>query len=245
MSKNISYKYLTVSSSSNQYCLDQMKNLDQSRLHTVYTMHQTQGRGQIGRTWYCGEGKDLAMSLVYFPNNLKAKNQFKLNMQFSLVIRELVEVLTHRKATIKWPNDIYIDDKKLAGILIQNMVRGANINSSILGVGINVNTSTFPKDLPNPCSVKQFTEGEMDILAIVHKSSERFLAMIAENHSFDSLKEEYEAFMYGKGVIRKYKAGEHIFDGVISGIEQDGQLRMLIDGQERLFAFREISYLAV
>lgn len=243
MSKNISYKYLTVSSSTNQYCLDHLKHFDKNRLHTIYTMHQTQGRGQIGRNWYCGEGKDLAMSMIYFPNDLRANNQFKLNMQLSLVIRELVEKLTQRKTTIKWPNDIYIDSDKLAGILIQNMVRGANINSSILGVGVNVNTTVFPKDLPNPCSLNQVTGEQWDILSIVHKSSERFQEIVTEDHSFQYLKEEYESFMYAKDVSRKYKIGEHILDGVISGIENDGQLRILIDGQERFFAFREISYL--
>lgn len=245
MNENLSYKYLTVSPSTNQFCLDHMKALEKDRLHTVYTMHQTQGRGQIGRTWYCGEGKDLAMSMVYFPQELKANNQFKLNMQLSLVVRKLIEDLTGQETKIKWPNDIYIDSKKVAGILIQNMVRGNNINSSILGVGININTTSFPTDLPNPCSIKQVTGTQKDIMSIVHKSTESFLEMVTETRSFQDLKKEYETHMFGKDVSRKYKVAEHIVDGVISGIENDGQLRILINGQERFFAFREISYIPI
>ena len=234
------YKYLSTSPSTNQYCLENLESFDKDALTVVYTSVQTSGRGQIGRKWYCGEGLDLATSFVYFPQDLKAIDQFQINLLFSLSMREAIQNITKQETLIKWPNDIYIGDRKVAGILIQNMIRGEQIKATVMGIGLNVNTRSFPEDLPNPISVSQIIETDLNIVEVLHSLAHKLCHSISHQRDPAQMKNDFEQEMYGLKVKRQFKIDEHIVEGVILGIHPSGRLKVEIDGVERQFGFREI-----
>src|ERR1700747_2779313 len=107
----------------------------------IYTKKQTAGRGQRGNTWVSEDGKNLTMCFVFHPNFLNAANSFLLSMTVSLALHDLLtELLTEKQEVkIKWPNDILIDGKKVAGILIENVLREEQLSSSVIGIGLNLN----------------------------------------------------------------------------------------------------------
>jgi BirA family transcriptional regulator, biotin operon repressor / biotin---[acetyl-CoA-carboxylase] ligase len=119
--------------------------------------HQWAGKGQRGKTWTAERDQSLLMSLVIEPSFLKISNQFLLSAATALGIAETVGQVVKEKWTIKWPNDIYWNDRKAAGILIENIIRGENWCWAVVGIGINLNQGIFPSDIPNAVSLKQIT----------------------------------------------------------------------------------------
>jgi BirA family transcriptional regulator, biotin operon repressor / biotin---[acetyl-CoA-carboxylase] ligase len=119
--------------------------------------HQWAGKGQRGKTWTAERDQSLLMSLIIEPSFLKVSNQFLLSAATTLGITETIGQLVKEKWTIKWPNDIYWDDRKAAGILIENIIRGGNWSWAVVGIGVNLNQVTFSADIPNAVSLKQIT----------------------------------------------------------------------------------------
>lgn len=132
----------------------------------LYTAFQTAGRGQAGNGWESEEGKNLLCSILLPPR----KNLFEMNV--------LVSVVVHRflgdEYTIKWPNDIYWQDKKVAGILIENAIIGNEVKYSIAGIGLNVNQTEWKSDAPNPVSLKQITRINYDLEELMYYLMDEF-----------------------------------------------------------------------
>jgi len=130
--------------STNSLMYDEVSNTpDLNEGYVIRTDYQTSGRGQIGNTWESKSGK-----------NLLAEDQFLVSKIICLSLVELLNEYDLEKVRIKWPNDIYVGDKKIAGILIQNMLQGKQIKASIIGIGLNVNQEFFESEAPNPTSLK-------------------------------------------------------------------------------------------
>ena len=125
-------------------------------LSVVSALEQTKGRGQRGNRWSSQPGENLTFSLVVKDFRIKANEQSAISQATAL---SLVDLLSRHeiKARIKWPNDIYAGDEKICGILIENSLKGSKIDWSIIGIGLNVNQTAFPEDLPNPTSMKLCT----------------------------------------------------------------------------------------
>jgi BirA family biotin operon repressor/biotin-[acetyl-CoA-carboxylase] ligase len=125
-------------------------------LSVVSALEQTKGRGQRGNRWSSQPGENLTFSLVVKDFRIKANEQSAISQATAL---SLVDLLSRHeiKARIKWPNDIYAGDEKICGILIENSLKGSDIDWSIIGIGLNVNQTAFPEDLPNPTSMKLCT----------------------------------------------------------------------------------------
>ena len=125
-------------------------------LSVVSALEQTKGRGQRGNRWSSQPGENLTFSLVVKDFRIKANEQSAISQATAL---SLVDLLSRHeiKARIKWPNDIYACDEKICGILIENSLKGSEIDWSIIGIGLNVNQTAFPEDLPNPTSMKLCT----------------------------------------------------------------------------------------
>lgn len=125
-------------------------------LSVVSALEQTKGRGQRGNRWSSQPGENLTFSLVVKDFRIKANEQSAISQATAL---SLVDLLSRHeiKARIKWPNDIYAGDEKICGILIENSLKGSEIDWSIIGIGLNVNQTAFPEDLPNPTSIKLCT----------------------------------------------------------------------------------------
>ena len=130
-----------------------IKNTEVAEGTVVLAKEQTSGRGQVNNTWESSYGDNLLMSIVLYPEFLHAGNQFLLSKFVSLAIVDFLSYYLEN-VTIKWPNDIYVGNKKIAGVLIENSLRGAFISSSVVGIGLNVNQTEFSSSIPNPTSLK-------------------------------------------------------------------------------------------
>ncbi len=127
---------------------------DLSHLTMVTAAQQTAGRGQRGNSWESEPGANITFSLLIRPEGVPARNQFSISEATALAITDLL-ALYGVKATVKWPNDIYVGDRKICGILIEHAIMGTSIMHSIIGAGLNVNQTRFVSDAPNPVSLLQ------------------------------------------------------------------------------------------
>ena len=146
--------WLDTVDSTNNEARRRISKLD--NLSVVSALEQTKGRGQRGNRWSSQPGENLTFSLVVKDFRIKANEQSAISQATAL---SLVDLLSRHeiKARIKWPNDIYTGDEKICGILIENSLKGSEIDWSIIGIGLNVNQTAFPEDLPNPTSMKLCT----------------------------------------------------------------------------------------
>ena len=169
-------------------------------LFTIRTDFQTAGRGQVGNSWESEKGKNLLFSTLLRYPEVEAANQWRLSMLVAVAVREVIASILSPLAfrllpiTIKWPNDIYYNDQKLVGILIENTLSGRHIAYTIAGVGINVNQTQWLSNAPNPVSMMQITGEEYDVESILNA----FLEAIQrwETASTEQLREEYIKHLY-------------------------------------------------
>ena len=169
-------------------------------LFTIRTDFQTAGRGQAGNSWESEKGKNLLFSTLLRYAHVHAADQWRLSMLVAVAVREAIALhlspLASRLSpiTIKWPNDIYYQDKKLVGILIENTLSGGQIAYTIAGVGLNVNQTKWLSNAPNPVSMKQITGEEYDVEDLL----KTFLDSLQrwETASTEQLKEEYIRHLY-------------------------------------------------
>ena len=233
--------------STNSYASDILSKSKPSEGTVISTAHQPVGRGQIGRSWESEAGKNLTFSLILYPQFLPARRQFELSQAISLAVFDLVNDLVDHATYVKWPNDIYVEERKIAGILIQNTLSGANIQASIIGIGLNVNQTVFRSDAPNPTSLSLEMGQVYDLSAIFHrlchKIEHRYLHLRSGEHNL--LQNDYLRHLYRveKAHFFQRISDQSVFQGVIKGVEASGKLRILIDGQEHSFGLQEIRFL--
>jgi len=176
---------------------------------------------------------------------LEASDQFQLNIAISLAVADLIEhYLTDLEVWIKWPNDIYVDDRKIAGILVQNTLKGKVIDATIVGTGININQTKFSGDIPNPTSLAIESSNSLELELVMawwfRFLTKRYLQL--KNGMQDSMKQEYLDKMYRRGVLSKYvRSGGDIFEGTVEGVDDSGKLIVShANGTQESFGFREI-----
>jgi BirA family biotin operon repressor/biotin-[acetyl-CoA-carboxylase] ligase len=230
--------------STNTYATELITKTNPPEGTCIISDFQSAGKGQIGRYWHSEAGKNLLISFILYPKSLAATDQFYLNIISGLAVMDVVSSFC-QDVSIKWPNDIYVQNKKIAGILVQNTLRGKDIKSTIIGIGLNVNETTFPQDLPNPTSLA-LENGE-----IYHIENIRILLAVRleyyynklNAHHLASVKQQYLKHMYRKNIEGSFLLSDETkINGAITGIDNDGRLLILVDGQIKAFAFREISY---
>ena len=148
--------------STNLLALSMIKENTTPLPFVITTDFQTLGKGQLSNKWESENGKNLLISIA-INTDIKIENQFILNVIPSLSVLDLLEDLNLENLSVKWPNDIYVGSKKIGGILIENNVRETRLVSSIVGVGININQTSFSKELNNPVSYQLLTGLEIDL----------------------------------------------------------------------------------
>jgi BirA family transcriptional regulator, biotin operon repressor / biotin---[acetyl-CoA-carboxylase] ligase len=192
----------------------------------VYSTNQKKGRGQFGNNWFDDPGKNLALSFIVYPKFLTIPDQYLLNMAISIALTEIIHHLTKEKVTIKWPNDIYVKNKKVVGILIENTLNQQNIQSSIIGLGINVNNPSFPAGLPNPVSLFQLT-GQIfimdELVVLICEIMDKWYLKLKSNLSKEILN-TYNKQLHGKGMVQLFNQNGEAFAGIISGVNHQGQI---------------------
>lgn len=207
--------------------------------------YQTAGRGQIGNSWESEKGKNLLLSLLIHPHKVEAGHQFILSQAIALSV---CEALLEQSAgfRIKWPNDIYWQDHKICGLLIENTLIGRNISNCIIGAGININQQTFESDAPNPISLRQITGIEHErvfILAEIIKHFKDYYGMIKQGQTEEIIR-NYRQRLYRSEGFHLYEDANSIFEAEIRDVEPTGHL-ILTDrkGGTRRYAFKEVRHL--
>ena len=206
---------------------------------------QVAGRGQQQNKWYSSIGESLACSLLLKPEFLLPTKQFLLTQIISLGVYEALLPLIGNQLKIKWPNDIYIGNKKLGGILIENQVQGNTIKNAIIGIGLNVNQNHFPDWVPNAVSVRQILQTDYDLKALLfeicHHIEHWYIKLKAGNES--QIQEAYLNALYWLNIKGHFKAQDIIFDGVITGVNDSGLLQVLQNGHTTEYNLKEIQFL--
>ena len=202
----------------------------------VVTDYQTSGKGQGKNVWESEDGKNLLFSIALDMSFLRAENQFVLTQMVSVaMINVLKKYLPEDSLFIKWPNDIYFNDNKIAGILIKNEIKGMMLGTSIIGIGLNVNQTVFDKNLPNPISMKMITGKDYDLEEILSAISYQLSAISndvnettrqRDNEIFDKVQSsEFRVQSYTKCMYRYKQWAFYEHEGVIK--------EMMIVGYDR------------
>ena len=199
----------------------------------IFSAFQKHGKGQEGNFWESEARKNLMLSIVFTPTFLKPEKQFLLNKIISLGVAEFVQnLLPEEEVKIKWPNDIYVADKKIAGILINNIIQGNSFEYAIAGIGVNINQKIFLSDAPNPVSIIQLNGSIHDIeqlLSQLCKVIDIWYERL-KNGFFESINEKYISKLYRFGTFHSYKIAERKIVAKITGISQYG--RLLLESNE-------------
>lgn len=214
----------------------------------VSTDNQTAGRGQRGNTWESEAGKNLMFSILTHPSFLPATRQFILSQTMALAILRLLKTISppHRhRFTVKWPNDIYYDDDKLCGTLIECDLQGKNIESCIIGTGLNVNQTQFLSDAPNPVSLRQIFGKGFDRNTLLTGIIKEFTDIYNQlkDGEMTAIREEYTTNLYRREGFHPYADAHGTFNARIAGIEESGHLLLIDDeGTMRRYEFKEIRF---
>lgn len=211
---------------------------------------QTSGRGQRGNHWESEPGKNLTFSVLLHPRTIVASRQFELSQIVSIaLVKVLRSQLGTDDVTIKWPNDIYFHDKKICGILIENTISGVQITQSIVGIGLNVNQSTFISDAPNPVSMSQIKGTHFDLDDLLEFLVTQIVNDFDEyeaNSDATILASKYRRLMWrGEGYWPYY---DHLRDkpltARIAAVAPTGDLTLATaDGNFNTYAFKEVSFI--
>ncbi len=198
-------------------------------------MEQTHGKGQRGKQWIANKGENIYLSILTEPHFLSPTDIFALAAAVALGAYGFVKKHLGQNISIKWPNDIYWNDRKTVGILIENIIQSNKLLYSVLGIGINVNQVTFDKHLRNPVSWKQVTGKTYDIVLLTKElcscidSSYKQLASDPA-----AVIDQYCAAMYKLHQPVTFKLENETFTAIVKGVNSDGRLVVDEAGEERL-----------
>jgi len=224
---------------------DDARRSQYGHFDVVWAEHQSAGRGQRGHTWHSHEGENITFSVVLTPTFLPIVEQFLLS---EVVALALVDTLADYgvECRIKWTNDIYAQDRKIVGVLIEHTLLGDRLSRTIVGVGINVNQRSFSPELPNPTSMAVECGRVLDreeVLRCFLRNLEGLYAALERGEKRE-IEERYRETMYhlGEEHTYAYSSGER-FRATIRGVRPSGELRLEhSDGIVREYAFKEVEF---
>lgn len=232
-------------SSTNDAALEMLRSGNPPEGTVITASFQDRGKGQQGNTWVSEPGKNLLMSIILYPSSIAPGEQFIISQMVSLAVFDLVKAETPH-VRIKWPNDIYVMNDKIAGILIENSVIGNSLDSSVAGIGLNVNQESFDGAGPNPVSLTRLTGRQYNLRELtdrlIHLLDTRYKMILRDEAA--KLAEEYHSALFRLGEWHRYADSEGTFTGMLSGVDHEGLLTVRkSDGTEKAYAFREIDYI--
>lgn len=224
---------------------DLARGADYCHMDAIWAGSQSAGRGQRGHKWHSVEGENLTFSVVLEPHFLPIVEQFMLS---EVVALALVDTLQNYdlEARIKWTNDIYVGDSKIAGVLIEQMLATDHISRTIVGIGLNICQTSFPDDLPNPTSMRLEGVKECsprEVLEAFMLNLERCYSCLEHGDKL-SVSQRYNSLLYHRDECHTYAyvSGEH-FEATIRGVQPTGHLELEhADGTISAYAFKEVEF---
>jgi BirA family biotin operon repressor/biotin-[acetyl-CoA-carboxylase] ligase len=212
---------------------------DLSEGFVIYTDYQTAGRGQQGNSWKSENRKNLLFSLLLYPKHIPIREQFLISQAVSIGIKQVLDKYVEN-ISIKWPNDIFWNNRKIAGILIENSLQGSFIKNSIVGIGLNVNQTDF--DALNAVSLKQITGKNYARNPILEQTRENILD-VYHHWTAEQIRVEYLQILYRKSGYFPYSTQNETFEARIVNILPDGHLELEDrNGNVRCFYFKEVKF---
>lgn len=199
----------------------------------VMAREQLAGKGQMGTVWQSHPGENLTCSVFWPIEGLALVDQFYISMSVSLAIMDFLQVLMIPKISIKWPNDILSYKQKICGVLIENVVKNGRLTGAIIGIGLNVNQSSF-RNLPQAGSLKQITGKVYDLnellFMLLQSIEDRIKGLLPHNHS--RIKQEYESLLFriNKPSTFLDVKGDS-FVGIIQSISENGLLQVMLEDE--------------
>lgn len=207
----------------------------------VRTDFQTSGKGQKGNSWESERGKNLLFSILLYPTYLPIEKQFIISQLISIAIKKTLDQYSVG-FSVKWPNDIYYFDKKIGGILIENIIQGNKIKSMIAGIGLNINQIKFKSDAPNPVSLIQITGKRTVLIPVLNQIYENIMELYLQWNE-EKIAEIYAESLYRKDGFHRYNASGEEFEAKIIRVHPDGKLELETTGAEkREYYFKEVTF---
>ncbi|MEO6637596.1 MAG: biotin--[acetyl-CoA-carboxylase] ligase [Ginsengibacter sp.] len=238
--------------STNNYAMGMVQKGSGNSGDAVFALEQSAGRGRREKTWTSTKGNNIMLSILMEMQWLSVSHQFRLSVAVSLACHDFFfkysEHLTPRKADvkIKWPNDIFINDSKAGGILIENVIRGNIWQWSVIGIGLNINQEGFVKNGLRATSLKEITGETYDVVALARELHEAVLLNITDlqNGACQEMLADYNQNLYASNKTVKLKKGNVVFETVIQSISSSGEL-ITKDTIERNFGFDEVEWVTL
>jgi BirA family transcriptional regulator, biotin operon repressor / biotin---[acetyl-CoA-carboxylase] ligase len=220
----------------------------------VFSHAQTAGKGQRGKKWVSSPGINIALSIVINPTPLQVSQQFQLSACTAVALQEFFGKYAGTETKIKWPNDLYWRDRKAGGVLIESVVSsrvpiaiGTAVSTwdwAVVGIGININQTSFPGELPNPVSLKQITGKTYDSIELARELCRVFNDQYEKlmNAGFEAIYQQYQTHLYKKGEKVKLKKDNRVFEATIKTVSPAGKL--IVDHvMEEEFDFGSVEWL--
>ena len=212
----------------------------------VVAHEQTGGRGQRGKSWVAEPGKNLTLTYILRPVSLRIADQFLLNKAIAIAVARTAEIICPGSfIRIKWPNDIFLENRKLAGILVETAVKGSQIVSCLAGIGLNVNQTVFPEESGNPISLAMELETELkleDVMQLLSKQMEVYYLRLGSSQKA-RIEEEYNTILWKRGEQHTFVLNGIEFPAEINSVDAQGRLVVKsLNGEEQHFSHGEIQW---
>ena len=219
--------------STNDILLKWAENKSTPNSCVIWALSQQKGRGQHGRVWESNSAENLTFSMLIRHDGMTVMEQFIFNKAISVALLKSLHVFSPN-FKIKWPNDIYLNGKKIAGVLIENSIKGKYIDYSVVGIGINVNQRKFAKDLKNAGSLITEIGEEVELENLLYQIVDHieFFVNYLHNKHCKKILNTYLDNLYRKDTISVFKKGDKKFNGIIRGVDKFGRIKIELEDEE-------------
>lgn len=241
-----SFTILEEVESTNNYAMELARNGLSQHGDAWFAYFQTAGKGQRGKNWSGSSGQNIALSMLLDSSSFDLKQQFEMIVLSAVAAWDFFSQYAGDETTIKWPNDIYWNDRKACGILTESIVKGQKWQWTVVGIGVNVNQPKFEASLlKKAVSLRQITGKSFELVPLAReicsKMEGRWQQLLA--HGFEHLLQTYNAHLYRRGQKARLQYENVIFDCVVERVDAQGNLWVQIDGQHQAFRFGEVQWI--
>jgi BirA family biotin operon repressor/biotin-[acetyl-CoA-carboxylase] ligase len=242
----VAYKFhfLAQVNSTNMYAMDRLYAGLADDGDVFFANFQLNGKGQRGKTWLSAPNESILMSVVLNTNKLTASQSFRLSAAIAVAAKDFLQKNINKEIYIKWPNDLYINDRKAGGILIENIMNNGVLKWSVIGIGINVNQLQFPEMLQHAVSLRILTGETYNCETLARELAghidERWQQLL--NGGWQQILNDYNEGLYGRGKIKRLRKGSVIIPCLIQRVDSHGLL-IAGENEEWHFAHGEVEWL--